>query len=459
MRSSQPSYTQGSATLISLLVSRSWIAVVCLTGGIVLTTACTDSTGSLDQRIGKPDNVSGIFTAVDVGDNTTCALDQSGRAYCWGSNSGGLLGTGETALRVTRAQLVVNVPSAFYSISVGADHQCALTIDGRGFCWGGNGGGQLGAGVEGPPGTVTPIAGGLTFTSISAGDGYTCAITTQQLAYCWGASGNGQLGAGAAYTCGHIVFPCSVDTPVPVAVDLHFAQISAGYQHTCAVTDDGAGYCWGDNTNGELGDPSVPLQCVGLPSGAACVGDIPNLIPGGLKFAQLAAGAYHTCGITTAGKAYCWGLVTANREFNAFALGNAAYSGAAGSQRGSRVPVQVEGGLTFREIAASNGVSCGLTMTNEAVCWGDNNFGNLGVGGTSPDVTTTPLQVRMPTALHAPAIDTDDHACALTTAGRIWCWGGLNWFGEIGSGPVSVPLFNIYLRGLPEPVDAPDSPL
>jgi alpha-tubulin suppressor-like RCC1 family protein len=282
----------------------------------------------------------------------------------------------------------------------------------------------------------------------------------QHLAYCWGSSANGQLGTGAAYACYYTIFPCSIDTPMLVTPSLHFTQISAGYQHTCAVTDDGTGYCWGDNRNGELGDPSVPIQCEGFPSAAACVRDIPNVIPGGLKFAQLAAGAYHTCGITTAGKAYCWGLVTADWDINAFALGNAAYSGAAGTQRGSRVPLPVTGGLTFREITVSNGVSCGLTVSNEAVCWGDNNYGNLGVGGTDPDVTAAPLQVRMPTALHAPAIDTDDHACTLTTTGRIWCWGGMNFFGEIGSGPVSVPFPGIWeVRGMPEPVDAPDSSL
>ena len=85
---------------------------------------------------------------------------------------------------------------------------------------------------------------------------------------CWGDSANGQLGAGAAYTCGYTVFPCSVDTPVPVTGDLHFAQISAGYLHTCAITNDGTGYCWGDNRNGELGDPSVPINCVGFPAAA-----------------------------------------------------------------------------------------------------------------------------------------------------------------------------------------------
>jgi alpha-tubulin suppressor-like RCC1 family protein len=439
--------------------SRSLIAVASFVSGIALTTGCADSTGSLDQRIGKPDNASGIFTAVDVGDNTTCALDQSGRAYCWGSNFGGLLGVRDTAYRVTLPTLVVNESSAFRSISVGANHQCALTEDGRGFCWGGNGGGQLGAGVQVKPGNVAPIAGGLIFESISAGDGYTCAITTQRVAYCWGGSANGQLGSGAGYACNYAIFPCSVDTPVPVSGNLRFAQISAGYQHTCAVTDDGTGYCWGDNRNGELGDQSVPINCVAFPAAAQCVRDVPNKIAGGLKFAQLAAGAYHTCGITTAGKAYCWGLVTADWAINAFALGNPEYSGAPGTQHGSRIPVPVEGELTFREITASNGVSCGLTVSSEAVCWGNNNYGDLGVGGIDPGYTTTPLQVRMPTALHAPAIDTDDHACTLTTTGRIWCWGGLNFFGEIGSGPLSEPRGSVELRGMPQPVDAPASPL
>lgn len=448
---------QARVSAAPALFHRYSISVLFLFACLGLTPGCSESTGFSDQGIGQPDNASGAFTAVDVGDNTTCALDEMGRAYCWGSNFFGDLGTGDTAHLVKVPTLVASLPAAFRLISVGANHQCALTTDGRGYCWGGNGGGQLGAGVAVKPGDIAPVAGGLTFASISAGSGYTCAITTEQMAYCWGGGGNGQLGAGASSACNYASFPCSVYAPVSVAGDLHFTQISAGYLHACAITNDGTGYCWGDNRNGELGDPSVPINCVGFPGAAQCIRAIPNLIAGGLKFAQIAAGAYHTCGLTTSGKAYCWGLVTADSANQAFALGNAAYSGELGTQRGSRVPVPVDGGFTFREITAGWDVSCGLIVSGEAVCWGDNRWAQLGTGSLGPLLTSSPLLVRMPLAQHAPAIDTDYHACALTAAGRIWCWGGMNFFGELGSEPLSEPNVRFDLRLLPTPVDAPET--
>jgi alpha-tubulin suppressor-like RCC1 family protein len=447
---------QWLAPAVPALCSRGAVRVGFLLICLALAAACGDSAGPRDQLAGQPDNAFGSFMAVGVGDNTTCALDETGRAYCWGSNFRGALGTGDTAYRVRAPRLVANVPGAFTFISVGAGHQCALTRDGRAYCWGENGGGQLGTGGESQAQGVTPVAGGLTFASISAGGSYTCAVTTEQMAYCWGGSANGQLGAGAAAACNYATFPCSVDTPVPVAGGLHFVQISAGRVHTCGITSDGTGYCWGDNTDGELGDPAVPINCGGFPARAQCIRDVPTLIAGGLKFAQLAAGAFHTCGVTTAGKAYCWGLVTADSAIEAFALGNAAYSGEIGTQRGSRVPVPVSGDLTFREVTAGNVVSCGLTVSGEAVCWGGNNWGQIGLGGIDPFFTTTPLGVHMPVAQSGPAIGEDYHACALTTTRRIWCWGGLNFFGELGSEPVSEPSVSAYLRAVPTPVNPPN---
>lgn len=417
---------------------------------------CRDSTGPGAQRdlIGHPDQAFGSFSAVGVGDNTTCALDKMGRAYCWGYNFGRELGTWDTTYRVTVPKLVSNLPGAFSFISVGARHQCALISDGRAYCWGENGGGQLGTGAEGLAQGVTPVAGGLTFSSISAGGGHTCAIAKDQTAYCWGGNGDGELGVGPAVSCDPN-FPCSVTAPVQVAGGKRFVQISAGRNHTCGVTSDGTGYCWGDNESGQLGDPAVPIQCGSVAPHSNCLRTAPIPITGGLKFTQLAAGAFHTCGVTTVGKAYCWGLVTADSAIEAFALGNAAYSGEIGTQHGSRVPVPVSGELTFLEVTAGNGVSCGLTVSGESVCWGRNNYGQMGVGGIDPFFTTLPLAVRMPAAQSAPAIGEDYHACALTITGRIWCWGGNNFYGELGSEPVNEPFISAVLRALPNPVDAP----
>lgn len=457
MPQTQVATLQAWVTAVTAPFQRSALFVLLLPLCLALTAGCSDSTGAGDQVVVQPDKKSGAFTAVGVGDNATCALDNVGRAYCWGSNFVGELGTIDTAHVVKVPTLVANQPGTFSFLSVGAKHQCALTADGRAYCWGGIGGDKLGAGVTVQPGHIAPVAGGLAFASISVGDGYTCGITTEQMAYCWGSSENGQLGAGAVAACNYSSSPCIVDAPVPVTGDLHFAQISAGYLHTCGVTVDGTGYCWGDNRSGQLGDPSVPIHCVAFPAAAQCVRDVPNPVAGGLKFTQIVAGAYHTCGITTLGKAYCWGLVTADSQNQAFALGNGASTGELGTQRGSRVPVPVDGEFTFGEITAGWDVSCGLTVNGEGVCWGDNRWGQLGTGSTAPYQASSPQLVRMPLAQHAPAIDTDFHACALTPTGRVWCWGGANWFGEIGSEPLAQLYTDFELRDLPKPVDLPPS--
>jgi alpha-tubulin suppressor-like RCC1 family protein len=111
-------------------------------------------------------------------------------------------------------------------------------------------------------------------------------VTTGGVAYCWGAN-SGVLGNGT--------FRAST-TPVAVSGGLTFAAVSAGDDHACGVTTAGAAYCWGGNILGELGN------------GTFTISPTPVAVSGGLTFAALSAGAgFSTCGVTTAGAAYCWG--------------------------------------------------------------------------------------------------------------------------------------------------------
>src|SRR5439155_17046564 len=139
--------------------------------------------------------------------------------------------------------------------------------------------GGLGGGAPGPeicsssqfPCSSAPlaVAGGLTFSSLSAGWGPTCALTANGTAYCWGDNSDGDLGVGtntgSLQTCS--IGACSY-TPLAVAAGLAFTTLGAGNCaggrtftslspfsfHTCGLTTAGVAYCWGSNSNGELGD-------------------------------------------------------------------------------------------------------------------------------------------------------------------------------------------------------------
>jgi alpha-tubulin suppressor-like RCC1 family protein len=160
--------------------------------------------------------------------------------------------------------------------------------------------------------------------------------------------------------------------PVLVAGGLGFASVRAGSQHTCGLTTGGAAYCWGRNLFGELGDgtPTSPENPANQ--------NIPVLVSGGLSFASVSAGGFHSCGVTPGGDAYCWG-------------GNRAGELGDGTFTDRNIPVLVSGGLSFASVSVGE-PTCGVTPGGEAYCWGPNGAGSLGDGTTTK--SATPVRVR-----------------------------------------------------------------
>ena len=236
---------------------------------------------------GTPVPVAGglMFGAVSAGDGFTCGLTASGAAYCWGYNGVGELGNGTT----TNSPIPVAVTGmlTFTAVSTGDSHACGLTSSGAVYCWGANRSAQLGDGTATNRTSPVLVAGGLTFTTVSAGLVHTCGLATGGAAYCWGANDSGELGDGS-----------TVDSRAPLAVGggLTLQAVSAGGAYTCGVTTAGAAYCWGANFSGQLG--------TGTFSGLSLV---PAPVSGGLVFGAVSAGGTHTCGRTTGGTVYCWG--------------------------------------------------------------------------------------------------------------------------------------------------------
>lgn len=286
----------------------------------------------------------------------------------------------------------------FVYIDAGAEHTCALTTAGAAYCWGLNAVGQLGDGTNTDSNTPVAVSGGLSFVVISAGTAHTCGLTTTGAAYCWGRNAAGQLGDGTN---------TDSNTPVAAGGALSFADIDAGGLHTCGVTSGGDAYCWGENGPGALGDGTNTTS--NTPMAVAAEPD--------LEFASISAGNVHTCALTTAGNAYCWGGNLTGR------LGD-------GSNTDSNTPKVVLGGLSFAGISARSIHTCGMTTAGTAYCWGDNDWGELG-DGTNID-SNTPVAVEG--TLSFTHVDAGGiHTCGVTPAGNAYCWGG-NDRGQLGDG-------------------------
>jgi len=290
---------------------------------------------------------------------------------------------------------------------------------------------------EGRTGAATITGLGTPFTALSAGTAHTCGLTSAGVGYCWGLGAEltpvpvpgglvfmaltagiedtcGLTSAGAGYCWGYNSYGQLGDgttvnraSPVPVAGGLVFTALTLGNGfHTCGVTSAGAAYCWGWNTFGGLGDRTTTDRPAPVP------------VADGLVFTALSAGGWHTCGLTGAGAAYCWG-------YNVFGqLGD----GETSQQR--LFPVAVQGGLVFKELSAGDGHTCGRTSAGVGYCWGNNGNGQLGDGTTVARVSPMPVAGGLVfTALTARGY----HTCGLTNVGAAYCWGG-NDYGQAGDG-------------------------
>jgi alpha-tubulin suppressor-like RCC1 family protein len=314
--------------------------------------------GSLINRL-TPFPVAGghTFTAIATAETHSCGVTTTGQAYCWGLNNVGQLGDGSTTSNPSPS--LVSGDHSFTSIVAGVFHTCALTTTGEAYCWGFNSSGQLGNGTTALSTAPVLVSGGHTFTSLTAGRTHTCGLTTAGVGYCWGLNSSGQLGDGTV--TGKLV-------PTPVTGNLIFASISAGDAHTCALTSAGDAYCWG---NAELGR-------LGMGEPGALFHMVPQTVAGNLTFSTITAGEAHTCAITTADEAYCWGSNNGGRL------------GVGTTDAQSLVPAAVTGGLLFQSIDAGDH-TCAVTTANEVYCWGPGGSGRLGNGSTLDQLAPTPI--------------------------------------------------------------------
>ena len=273
---------------------------------------------------------------------------------------------------------------------------------------------------------ATSPADTIHFTSISVGHEHVCALDDQRRAWCWGSNFNGESGIVDSLcptACG----------ARPVKTDVRFTAISAGYEFTCAVAEDGTVYCWGGDISDVLGRPTRPGPCrQGSPSVCSAT---PVAIAGDSKFSQVAAGLQVACAVTRDGVGKCWGD---GITVNPLAVGQKILSYV--------TPFTVTLAATGDSIWSSFGASaeyhtCGVTRQQQVACWGENYYGEAGVGSVGSKLVS-PTPVAAPGSLHG-VVNGINFSCALDATGNAYCWGYIA-NAALGFGPLppgSTPCF------------------
>jgi alpha-tubulin suppressor-like RCC1 family protein len=333
-----------------------------------------------------------------------CGALASGKTYCWGWNYWGQLGNGErgSELDIFPTPLPVLGDHVFHGLTASESHSCALETNGDAYCWGLNGAGALGVSDPEVGGSTIPIAveGGLRFSEISAGYDHTCALDGDGKAYCFGFNEYGCLGDDSFD---------DRNNPAAVSGELAFTKIRAGYATSCGLTADGALYCWGSDEFGNTGNGEATE-----PAGY----DTPQLVAGGHVFTDFDLMASHVCALTSAGEAYCWGR---NEGFQV---------GDGGDDQPRDAPVAVQTDLVFAQIAVGIWHSCGRTAAGAVYCWGLNENGQFGSG--TIESSKTPVKTagdHVFTHIDAGFY----YTCGQTADGATYCWGHSG-EGQLGTG-------------------------
>lgn len=365
--------------------------------------------------------------AVASGDRHTCALRRDGTVVCWGANDFGQLGLVDSTTAYGPST-VEGVTGVNFLDANGA-HTCALTKSGRTLCWGAVGASQSGsqnrsalldgmklwshhddcargavsdwfARVRCPfinpiPVEVPLHASAERFTS---GGICICAIEEDGFIRCVNEiSSNGDPSSSThRWSC----------TPEMETVDPGLRQLDYGLEHGCFVTEGEEAFCWGTNTNGQLGDGTVdssstPVQVVGLS-----------------RIAEIRAGRTHTCARLTDGSVSCWG----SNE-------NGQLGSETETPTSSRaVPVANVTDAVHLAVGSRHG--CVIRDDGSVVCWGNNEMGQVGIGANR----TQRGGYLVPNISDAVSVSTGAHGtCVVRESGSVECW-GINAYGELGDG-------------------------
>lgn len=324
---------------------------------------------------------------ITAGSNTTCALLASKNVKCWGSNSAGALGIGNTnsvAHLTPRNIPNISLGGNAVQISHSGGHGCALLENGTVRCWGSNIIGQLGLGHTQNigdnelPSSVTTIPIGQQVTSIGAFGFHTCAILINNTVKCWGNNSKGQLGQGNLNTIGDNELPSTIPSiNLPTSV----TQIVGGHSFVCALMSSGNVKCWGDNMYATLGQGHL------VDSGSTLPSNYPNVSIGN-TVSQISALGDLVCTLMSDKNIKCWGRGTSG------STGRGTIDGTIGdNELPSDITAIDLGSLNNLVVSSGSAHACALLPTKNMKCWGSNQFGQLGRVGPDIGDNETPATI------------------------------------------------------------------
>lgn len=239
-----------------------------------------------------PQDVTGLTTgvvAISAGTTHSCALLSTGAVKCWGSDNKGQLGTSASFSDKTTPVSVDGLSSGVTAIAAGNQRTCAILTGGALKCWGENANGAVGDNTltdKDVPTAVTGLSSGV--VGVSVGTDLTCAVMSTGTVKCWGRNLTGQLGNG---TTTH-----PTTTPTDVSLISNAVSVSTGGDNSCALLSSGEIKCWGNNTNGPVGDGTTSRRTT------------PVLVTSiGTNGVAVTSGDNHMCAILADHTVKCWG--------------------------------------------------------------------------------------------------------------------------------------------------------
>ena len=349
---------------------------------------------------------------IAIGFQHSCVVGTDGLGRCWGDPFRGKTGNGGINPAIGKISEVVKV-SDFAGITAGYAHTCGWTTDHNAWCWGDTSMGELGIGTTGYGTNAAPllVVGAPDTRRMVAQSRMTCAIDGKGALRCWGQNQWKAIQKDGG---------SSVSSPVLLSAFGAVTDVAPGQRHVCALSTKGTVACAGDNTSGQLG----------LAQGLKSLPDAPVTIPGLSGVTAVTSGDFHTCAIIAGGKMVCWGEGSDGQLGNGTKSGSYGPSPVFGLDKvvdvcggakhtcavredgtawcwGDNVYGQLGQGHQFAAVAPAKakslsdvirvdcGVyhSCFLLKTGEVRCAGYNSYGQIGLGYSGYSAIPTPTAI------------------------------------------------------------------